>query len=177
MRIFRCHGCGWRGWLDEARLRYANTPDTTPGVLLEHGLDIVPDISLDGPLPSKQEALTPSGLPSFDRSTRPELSPDPAAEDRTLHMEQRRPLPSELESDDEHLHAFEEDLKPYSKHETDEFHSHSRHTGKACPNCGEYTLFRSRHKDWKEALRKKLTGKRPYRCHKCRWRGWLSKQL
>jgi predicted RNA-binding Zn-ribbon protein involved in translation (DUF1610 family) len=41
-----------------------------------------------------------------------------------------------------------------------------------CPKCGSEEVHRSRAKTRWETWRKEITGKRPYRCHKCGWRGW-----
>jgi hypothetical protein len=41
-----------------------------------------------------------------------------------------------------------------------------------CPKCGSDRIYRSRAKTTWEGWRKKITGKRPYRCHACNWRGW-----
>jgi predicted RNA-binding Zn-ribbon protein involved in translation (DUF1610 family) len=53
--------------------------------------------------------------------------------------------------------------------------SHS--TAHRCPRCLEQSLYRSRHRGAWESLKRKLTGRRVYRCHKCGWRGWLVRQL
>ena len=41
-----------------------------------------------------------------------------------------------------------------------------------CPKCGSDKIHRSRTKTTWEGWRKEITGKGPYRCHACRWRGW-----
>ena len=41
-----------------------------------------------------------------------------------------------------------------------------------CPKCRSENIHRSRAKTRWEALRQEVTGKRPYRCHACGWRGW-----
>ena len=41
-----------------------------------------------------------------------------------------------------------------------------------CPKCGSDNIHRSRAKTTWENWRKETTGKRPYRCHACSWRGW-----
>lgn len=41
-----------------------------------------------------------------------------------------------------------------------------------CPKCNSDDIHRSRAKSKWEAWRKEITGKRPYRCHACGWRGW-----
>lgn len=203
MRIFRCHACSWRGWLDESKLRYSNTSDSDANFLLEEGLDTIPDIALNlnAEAPRAVPRVRPDDLPTV---TQPRL--DEHSEDLSLpllaHEESHRsspdiPVPARslpriqgapVDADEgpstrerkrfpgeEELQPFDEDLKPYSQHEGEQFHSQSRHKGKPCPSCGEFTLFRSRHRNFSEMLRKKFTGKRPYRCHKCRWRGWLAK--
>jgi hypothetical protein len=40
-----------------------------------------------------------------------------------------------------------------------------------CPNCQAVT-HRSHVRNRWERLRKRITRKRPYRCHNCEWRGW-----
>jgi hypothetical protein len=41
-----------------------------------------------------------------------------------------------------------------------------------CPKCKGGDIHRSRAKSTWEGWRKKLTGKRPFRCMACGWRGW-----
>ena len=41
----------------------------------------------------------------------------------------------------------------------------------SCPKCAK-SLHRSRTRSRWETFRRLLTGKRPYRCHGCNWRGW-----
>lgn len=41
-----------------------------------------------------------------------------------------------------------------------------------CPKCSSYDIHRSRARRGWEALRRKLTSKRPYRCHTCGLRVW-----
>jgi predicted RNA-binding Zn-ribbon protein involved in translation (DUF1610 family) len=41
-----------------------------------------------------------------------------------------------------------------------------------CPKCKSEHIHRSRVRTTWEGLRKEVTGKRPYRCHECGWRGW-----
>lgn len=41
-----------------------------------------------------------------------------------------------------------------------------------CPKCSADDIHRSRAKTKWESWRKEITGKRPYRCHACGWRGW-----
>ena len=41
-----------------------------------------------------------------------------------------------------------------------------------CPNCNSTDLRRSHTRSRWERWRKEITGKRPYRCRACQWRGW-----
>lgn len=41
-----------------------------------------------------------------------------------------------------------------------------------CPKCQSQDIHRSRTRTKWETWRKEITGKRPYRCHECGWRGW-----
>ena len=41
-----------------------------------------------------------------------------------------------------------------------------------CPKCQSGNLHRSRTRSTWETLRRKITGKRPYRCYTCNWRWW-----
>jgi hypothetical protein len=41
-----------------------------------------------------------------------------------------------------------------------------------CPKCHSTSLRRSPTRNRWERWRKEITGKRPYRCRACQWRGW-----
>lgn len=41
-----------------------------------------------------------------------------------------------------------------------------------CPKCYSTSLRRSPTRNRWERWRKEITGKRPYRCRACQWRGW-----
>ena len=41
-----------------------------------------------------------------------------------------------------------------------------------CPRCTSERVYTSRARSRWESWRKALTGKRPYRCRACDWRGW-----
>jgi len=41
-----------------------------------------------------------------------------------------------------------------------------------CPKCKSRNLRRSPTRNRWERWRKEITGKRPYRCRECQWRGW-----
>jgi len=42
----------------------------------------------------------------------------------------------------------------------------------SCPRCGG-VAHRSRTRWWFERVRRSVTGRVPYRCRQCDWRGWL----
>jgi len=42
----------------------------------------------------------------------------------------------------------------------------------ACPACGHQDVHHSRFRSWVERLRFNMTGRLPFRCHQCNWRGW-----
>ena len=42
-----------------------------------------------------------------------------------------------------------------------------------CPACGSTRVYPSRHRSTAERLHQVFTEKRPYRCRRCNWRGWL----
>jgi len=46
-----------------------------------------------------------------------------------------------------------------------------------CPKCHSTNLRRSRTRNRWERWRKEVTGKRPYRCRACQWRGWKNTGL
>ena len=41
-----------------------------------------------------------------------------------------------------------------------------------CPKCNSIDVHRSRAKSAWESVRRDITGKRPFRCRACGWRGW-----
>jgi len=43
---------------------------------------------------------------------------------------------------------------------------------RACPKCQSTDIHFSRARSNWEHWRKRLTGKRPFRCRACKWRGW-----
>ena len=42
----------------------------------------------------------------------------------------------------------------------------------SCPRCGSADVHHSRLRSWIETLRVSVTGRAPFRCHHCDWRGW-----
>lgn len=47
---------------------------------------------------------------------------------------------------------------------------------KLCPQCG-LNLHRSRAKNFREKLIRLFTPYKAYRCHECRWRGWIADEV
>lgn len=43
-----------------------------------------------------------------------------------------------------------------------------------CPKCNSDDVRHSRTRSRWERWRKEITGRRPYRCRRCNWRGWLA---
>ncbi len=41
-----------------------------------------------------------------------------------------------------------------------------------CPKCQSQRVHRSRTRSWIERFRRTFTGKAPFRCSQCGWRGW-----
>ena len=41
-----------------------------------------------------------------------------------------------------------------------------------CPECGKASLHHSLPRSLIERVRRRLTGRVPFRCHACDWRGW-----
>jgi hypothetical protein len=41
-----------------------------------------------------------------------------------------------------------------------------------CPKCNSRDFHGSRRRGLWETWRQQITGKRPFRCHACNWRGW-----
>jgi predicted RNA-binding Zn-ribbon protein involved in translation (DUF1610 family) len=69
----------------------------------------------------------------------------------------------------------EQSGRPVSSKVGTAFHHESRNKSWTCPKCSEFALYRSRARTIGEIFRKQLSRKRPYRCHRCGWRGWLTK--
>jgi len=47
----------------------------------------------------------------------------------------------------------------------------------ACPECGKYQFHKSHTKNSYERFRKFFFRQRPYRCHSCGYRGWVSQSV
>ena len=170
-RPYRCHECSWRGWLEDAELRYS-AEGMKQKTLASAQEDVdVPDISLDAPLPEDAgETLT-------GHIERPARIPDGAGTSvAAAPASQSIPGPDEPPELQESLPHFDNGAQePVSRKVSAGFHHRSRNKTHACPKCGEHALYRSRSRGVSETLRKKMTNRRPYRCHRCGWRGWLSK--
>jgi predicted RNA-binding Zn-ribbon protein involved in translation (DUF1610 family) len=174
-RPFRCHQCRWRGWIDETQLRYP--------VIME-SLEAWDQIGDDSDIPNIDLESEVQNAP---------LSKPTTHEDKEEFLNWRRRQPPETSSEAEPSPPAER-IVPTSKEEmiplapdtqnssgniqqisyvSRNHHQGTRHTSLACPGCGETSLHRSRVQSIKEAFRRRFTKKRPYRCHKCGWRGWL----
>ncbi|MCB2206146.1 hypothetical protein KQI65_15495 [bacterium] len=186
-RPYRCHECDWRGWLEESQLRYSASV-VKAKVVSNHEQDVeIPDIRLEGEdtlerrIATHREGASPSdakkssdaknnsdaqksssGSEPGDKEERPSLADDAPTKEEDVEL----PKPPEFD---------EASGKPLTHKVNLAFHHHARHTAKRCPGCGEASLFRSRSRNMSENLKKRFTNKRLYRCHRCGWRGWLSK--
>jgi len=188
-RPYRCHECGWRGWIEEPHLRYSSetisyrSKDTVTQDIA------IPDIQLDdnnGNAHSTQHDRKEAGnvdVGPRNGSVIPSPTPPQNTDaDRTVAQESRAAdgmqerETATSEDDESRLPDFVEDATKIASTKVPVgFHHHSRHTIKTCTKCGEPSLYRSRSRSLGETIKKKLTIKRPYRCHKCGWRGWLSR--
>ncbi len=203
---YRCHVCNWEGWLDEARLTYPSV-SLVGSVPTVSGEDVdIPSIMLnDGHSSSQSEqpgTFPESGSAGSIQAPKQKAQPEQHAEAASgrqyaPHAGERamaaangkssapvRPAPADAQpaDDQNHIESVNAEMpaneaEPFSTKVNAGFHHHSRHKAVACPACSEYTLFRSRSRGMGEMLRKKFTNKRPYRCHKCGWRGWVIKGL
>jgi predicted RNA-binding Zn-ribbon protein involved in translation (DUF1610 family) len=172
-RPFRCHNCHWRGWINETELRYPlNRTEFREWDSISDDSEI-PNIDLEGELGYAGEQKfndVNSGSQEWRRrpvhntspSTDPEGTPEPIRKGSTQGL-------IDLGS--------EQDVHPFSHAVADDFHRATRHKSQVCPGCGEYSLHRSRVRSIFEAFRRRFSKKRPYRCHKCGWRGWIFKEV
>jgi len=46
-----------------------------------------------------------------------------------------------------------------------------------CPKCGEYSFHKSHTRNRYEKIRKRLLHQQPYRCHKCGYRSWVTRNV
>ncbi|MBI5647266.1 MAG: hypothetical protein HY962_10075 [Ignavibacteriae bacterium] len=184
-RVFRCHECGWRGWVDEAKLRYSASGIESVAAPMVEGDDTIPNFTLDDGAAPIEAILPPErDIPRPATPAPPPASPTGGAPETpsrssTFPPDERpaqviRPPLDDDGFGDVEMPSIDAQPKPYSEPQDLEFHSSKRHKGRACPSCGEFRLFRSRPRNIWETLRRKLLGRRPYRCHKCGWRGWFS---
>lgn len=183
-RPYRCHECGWRGWVEEAHLRYSSeiisyqSKDSVTEDLA------IPDIQLDDTVNGQKDNHAESEVRDSRWNGSASVSleaPVAEADDQSIPEDIRmdEPMGAAMESvgsDDQRMPEIDDDaVTMVSQKVPVGFHHHSRHTVKVCPKCGEPSLYRSRSRSLGETIKKKLTFKRPYRCHKCGWRGWLSR--
>jgi predicted RNA-binding Zn-ribbon protein involved in translation (DUF1610 family) len=177
-RQFRCHQCGWRGWYDETRLRYPTPDQPTEVPAIVSGSDIPAFDLNDEPL-----RPAPRVFPSMDRldldippSTREE--PAEQAIVSPEEPETHPAVPQTTDSDEVRPPDFYRDDNPAPLSydvPVQDYRRHKKRSGYDCPKCGSPSLFRSRHRSFLEMVRKNMSARRPYRCHKCGWRGWLKK--
>lgn len=187
-RPYRCHDCGWRGWLEDAHLRYsAEGMKHKSRAATQQDIDI-PNISLEAPFPHSGDEARKNHEASEQGEVSEQGWTQRGAEqgardtgDDALHREHAlKPdtvtKPDERADSQDTLPDFDRHAEaPVSSKESPGFHHRARHKILACPKCGEHALYRSRSRGVGETLRKKMTNRRPYRCHRCGWRGWLSK--
>jgi predicted RNA-binding Zn-ribbon protein involved in translation (DUF1610 family) len=171
-RQFRCHSCGWRGWYDETRLRYP-APARSVELPAPDAEDLIPSIDLNAELPPASELPTPHASPVADDTLSPAQSNKSAAA-----ADNESPKPALSSQDEFHPPDFYSQDRP-AKLSYDvpvqEYRHRRKKSGYDCPKCSNPSLFRSRHRGMFEFIRKNMSNLRPYRCHKCGWRGWLKK--
>lgn len=188
-RPYRCHSCGLRSWYDEAELHYPTSAQKpmAPGIA---GKDVpVPDLQLDegneAPTPlmwESEQSLSSTageGKRAASKPSAPVSPPERSAEQEVSVKPVASVMPdlsSEDEEESQQLPDFDgHSGRPVSSKVTVAFHHHARNKSASCPACGDFALYRSRARNFKESLRKRLTHRRPYRCHHCGWRGWMKK--
>lgn len=200
-RPYRCHVCGARVWVDETALRFPASAEKpmAPGIA---GADVpVPDFQLEdagtgarterasvhmaseaeSPVPSSTAADSVNPDPvKPEQPVPPVAAPPIARRERSAPAEAipaaAAPLAPTVDEDTDGVPDFGEAVEqPVSTKVTAAFHHSARNKSVACPACGDFTLYRSHARDFGERLRKAFTHSRPYRCHRCGWRGWTKK--
>ena len=182
-RQFRCQKCGWRGWYEETRLRYPipaaeNAPPLTgeaneiPTLNLEENRN--PSHRGSNAHPGRR-GKNPAHEQGDDEPRRMSAS-DSSLKSNTMPMRKQEARPGD-ERDFQPPDFYDHDKPPELSLSlpVPEERKHKGSLPFTCPNCGKGMLFRSRHRGKFELVRKNITGKRPYRCHGCGWRGWLKK--
>ena len=172
-RQFRCHACEWRGWLDETRLRYP-APPMTEAAPVRDPRDVIPTFDLNGDIPPVSpptESARPAPFPGVETEQPRRESPHPGSTPGTPDSD--RPHQDEFHPPD----FYHEDRPADASYDVpvEDYRRHKKRSGYDCPKCGSPSLFRSRHRGVMEMIRKNMSDKRPFRCHKCGWRGWLKK--
>lgn len=190
-RIFHCRACDWRGWIEETRLRYpiaelprdpfmpAPANDDIPAVDImprdavgrgrqdsgpSREIEVSAAFSIDfrdfGAAPGN-EIPPETDLEEFGTDPRP--VPDLTEEAR---------IPSRQFDFDESM--MEDRPTPTYSAVSEHYHSSPSLPNFCCPACGATALRRSHHRNIFEAIRKRITNSRAYRCHRCGWRGWVT---
>lgn len=182
-RPFRCHLCGWRGWIDETRLRYPAVTGTPLHFPIKDD-DAVPEIDLD----SSDETLPPPGgkhaSATAQDGTDSGAGPMAPVAERAAPIARAQPgntgdgaEDASMELNSTELFEGAEERRRETALRRDVPEGTLHHTAYRCPKCGETSLFRSHHRNLLESIKRKFTGRRLYRCHKCGWRGWLVRQI
>jgi uncharacterized protein with PIN domain len=177
---YRCHECRYRTLVDPIRLRYPSPIQTQFEEHEDFTSNIeVPQIRIGSSMANDSDNRKSRG--GFSRN----LTTDRGKASKNLQESTNKSTTNEdsLENDRKLLEQIGKDevLKPvdtsaYKFKTTSRQHSHrGRGHIAACPNCGEQQLYRSHSRTMLEAVLKKFTSRRLYRCHNCNWRGWLRK--
>ena len=190
-RPFRCQQCGWRGWTDEGKLKYPSMHDIAvtrnDEIPAENSQVTLPGLDLEFSPVSEDELTLRRNRLAREMRERDEQEkngkiasrhePPSPTDDTSITQEAGRsevpsPKSSSLPEDDSSFTTI-----PIERPSPVQIRSSSsmRGTGRGCPKCGDPSLHRSHARGLKEKLRKMFTNQRPYRCHKCAWRGWVPK--
>ncbi|MAT40441.1 MAG: hypothetical protein CL946_12665 [Ectothiorhodospiraceae bacterium] len=188
---YRCHECNYRKVIDPSYLHYPSKPkEQRPEEHEEFDFEVELPDSLIGEVErqmSRQEDETAHTDPEpkkshYNRRRTPSYRRDRLQKE--VHKEEEElesPLPKkpepELSGDLADMFTDEEGGSEKTSstvtHSSRRMGSKGKHPRLNCPDCGADSVYRSHSKSAFEDLRKKMTDKRLYRCHRCSWRGWL----
>ncbi len=188
---FRCHSCGYRALIDQNSLRYPVGSQQEFESHEDFDSNIkLPDIQISKPnrfsvdhtdggaraSSQQQPQMEPLREPLLPETKEESAEmPIPDGSFPSIQAQQQTETDSPAEKPDLHDVFPEFDETDDSEHPSNQWRNKEHRI--LCPSCGEYSLYRSHSRTMAEAIRKKLTSKRTYRCHKCNWRGWLPKNL
>lgn len=178
-RPYRCHECGWRGWLKENDLTYPSTKE-----LMELRKDTLTSeafrpISLNYTFDPNEDirhhVQSDDGMqnPSIDAS--PVSGTDAAEQTVPINPVQEQSVPDSKTGESSNFDFIFPAERKFADQLTSRSDRGHRGLGRTCPVCGETALHRSHSRGFLEYLKKKFSSKRPYRCNKCMWRGWLER--